>query len=94
MLSLNRLFEFQGISDELANEAALRLHKYTSAGPMDVDAELYKTGENVKEMQSVVRGASDLSDRDKLGIWSGHGAKSPNGRAAHQLLQKRFQYYR
>lgn len=95
MISLNRLFEFHGgIPDDMANEAAIRFHKYALAGPFDVDGEMYKTGERVKEMDSVVRGIDDLSDKDKLGIWSGHGAKSPNGKAAYQLLQKRYHQYR
>ncbi len=74
----------------MAFEAAKRIAKHRAAGEFDADATLYKVEQAVKKSASVVPTSASLADEDQIGIWSGKGAKSPGGKAAHQLLKKRF----
>jgi hypothetical protein len=91
MISIvNYLFEFHGITDDMAFEAAKRIAKHRMAGPYDVDASLYRAEQAAKRMEHVVPTSASLADKDQLGIWSGHGAKSAGGKSAIKLLKKRF----
>lgn len=87
---VNYLFEFHGITDDMAFEAAKRIAKHRAAGEFDADANLYNIEQAVKRSASVVPTSASLADEDQLGIWSGKGAKSLGGKAAYDLLKKRF----
>lgn len=91
MISLvNYLFEFHGITDDMAFEAAKRIAKHRAAGEFDADANLYNAEQAVKQSARAVPTSASLADKDQLGIWSGKGAKSPGGKEAYNLLKKRF----
>jgi hypothetical protein len=91
MISVVRhLFEFHGITDDMAFEAAKRLAKNRAAGEFDAENELYKAEQATKRLQRVVPTSASLADEDQVGVWSGKGAKSLGGKLAHQLLRRRF----
>jgi hypothetical protein len=90
MISLGYLFEFHGIDNEMAFEAAKRLAKNRMGSQYDPGIALYRTEQTVKRMQSAVPDSASLADEDQVGVWSGKGAKSPGGKNAMKLLKKRF----
>ena len=91
MISIvNYLFEFHGITDDMAFEAAKRLAKSQSAESYDVDNMLYKAEQATKKLKDIVPTTAALSDDDQVSIWSKKVARSPGGKTAHELLKKRF----
>lgn len=91
MISIvNYLYEFRGITDDMAFEAAKRLAKHRSAAPYDVDNSLYNVEQAGKKAATRVVDSSALADEDIVGIHSGNGPKSIGGKKAYKLLKKRF----
>ena len=91
MISIvNYLYEFRGITDDMAFEAAKRLAKHRSAAPYDVDNSLYNVEQAGKKAATRVVDPSALADEDIVGIHSGNGPKSIGGKKAYKLLKKRF----
>ena len=87
---IKALNEFHGITDDMAFEAAKRLAKHRAAAPYDVDAAVYANEQAGKKLKHMVSDSSSLSDEDMVSIKVNDRAKSHGGKAAYELLKKRY----
>jgi hypothetical protein len=84
------LYEFQGVTDDMAFEAAKRLAKRRADGDIHADSSLYDASQAGKKAATKVVDSSALADEDLVNIKTKGEAKTPGGKSAYQLLKKRF----
>jgi hypothetical protein len=90
MISLSYLFEFHGVTDDMAFEAAKRLAKNRMGSQYDPEIAKYRYDQAARRLEHAVPTSSALADEDQVGVWSGKGARSHGGKSAVGLLKKRF----